>query len=180
MAGAIEYDVVILTSDHSFSGQLSLRDQRLSDFLNSRQNTFLTLNQVSVARLSDPGKILEQDLLGVVSKGEVQIAFEPPQKAIPVANRFFGYVRKEHTDVFIAMESMELRGVMHTNGPLELERFMATPSDAFVPVTNATVTLQANTRYVIQQAAVMVNVHQIRYIAKVGGSGVMPKSAALP
>ncbi len=176
MAEAINYDVVILTADHSFSGQLLLRDQRLSDFLNARHNTFITLTKVSVARLSDPGKVLEQDSNAVLTKGNVQIAFEPPQKAIDPANRFYGYVRKEHTDVFIAMESMEVRGVLHTPGPLELERFVAAPTDPFVPLTNAIVTLQANTRYVIQQGAIMVNVHQIRYVAKVAGSGITAKS----
>lgn len=177
MAEAIDYDVVVLTSDHSFSGLLSLRDQRLSDFLNARHNTLMNLTKVSVARLNDPGKVLEQDLYAVLTKSNIQIAFEPPQKAIDAASRFFGYVRKEHTDVFIAMESMEVRGVLHTPGTLDMERFIAMPTDPFVPVTNATVTLQANTRYVIQQAAIMVNVYQIRYLAKVGGSGVMSKQA---
>lgn len=135
----------------------------------------LSLSKVSVARLSDPGKVLEQDLSAVLNKSEVMIAFEPPQKAIPAANRFYGYVRKSHTDVFMAMASMEIRGVLHTPGVLELERFMAMPTEPFVPLTDATVTLQANTRYVIQQGAIMVNVHQIRYLARVGGSGVMPK-----
>ncbi len=175
MAEAIEYEVVVLTSDHSFSGQLTLRDQRLSDYLNSRQNTLITLTKVSVARLSDPSRVLEQDSHAALTKSNVQVAFEPPQKAIPPAHRFFGYVRKERTDVFIAMESMEVRGVLHTPGNLEVERFIASPSENFVPVTNAMVTLQANTRYIIQQAAIMVNVYQIRYIAKVSGSAVLPK-----
>src|SRR5574342_477021 len=102
MAEAIEDEVVVITSGHSFSGQLTLRDQRLSDYLNSRQNTLITLTKVSVARLSDPSRVLEQDSYAALTKSNVQIAFEPPQKAIPTANRFFGYVRKERTDVFIA------------------------------------------------------------------------------
>ncbi len=167
MASTIDYDIVILTSNHSFSGKVSLRDQRLSDFLNNRHDAFFALTKVSVARLNDPGNVLEQDAQAVITKNDVLIAFEPPQKAIPAANRFFGYVRKERTDVFIAVEGMEIRGILHTNGPLELERFLALSSDLFVPVTNARVTLQANTRYVIEQAAIMVNVRQIRYLAKV-------------
>jgi hypothetical protein len=66
---------VVLTSDHSFSGQLSLRDQRLSDFLNNRQNTFIVLRQVRVARLADPSKILEQDSHAALSKSTLLIAF---------------------------------------------------------------------------------------------------------
>jgi uncharacterized protein DUF6812 len=175
MAEAIEYDVVVLTSNHSFSGRISLRDQRLSDYLNTRQNTFITLTDVRVARLSEPGRVLEQDLSAVLPKSNVQIAFEPPQKAIPPANRFYGYVRKERTEVFIAMESMEVRGVLHTPGAPDLERFISMRSDPFIPVTNALVTLQANRHFMIQQAAIMVNVYQIRYLAKVSGSGVLPK-----
>ena len=171
----INYDVVILTADHSFSGQLVLRDQRLSDFLNNRQNTFIVLRKVSASRLSDPTKVLEQDSHAVIAKNAVLIAFEPPQQAVQAPHRLFAHVAKEKTDVFIALEGMEVRGVLHSSGPLELDRVIVSPNEPFLALTNATVTLQANTRFVIQQDAVMVNVHEIRYLGKVGSS-VMPKN----
>jgi len=171
----INYDVVILTADHSFSGQLVLRDQRLSDFLNNRQNTFIVLRKVSVSRLNDPSKVLEQDSHAVVAKDAVLIAFEPPQQTVQASHRLFAHVAKERTDVFIALEGMEVRGVLHSSGQLELDRIIATPNEPFIPLTNATVTLQANTRFVIQQDTVMINVHEIRYLGKMG-SGVMLKN----
>ncbi len=179
MNQAIDYDVVILTADHSFSGRLSLHDQRLSDFLNNRHNTIIILHQVSVSRLSDPSKVLEQDSHAIIAKDAVLIAFEPPQKTIQPGHRLFAHVAKEKTDVFIALEGMEVRGVLHSNGPLELDRIIATPSEHFIPLTNAIVTLQANTRFMIQQDAVMINVHEIRYIGKVG-SMVLPKNPSTP
>ena len=175
MNEAINYDVVILTADHSFSGQLELRDQRLSDFLNNRHNTFIILRKVSVSCLADPAKVLEQDSQAVIAKEAVLIAFEPPQKAIQASHRLFAHVAKEKTDVFIALEGMEVRGILHTTGQLELDRIIATPNEPFIPLTDATVTLQANTRFVIQQNAVMINVHAVRYLGKVGSS-VMPKN----
>lgn len=175
MNETINYDVVILTADHSFTGQLSLRDQRLSDFLNNRQNTFIVLRQVRVSRLSDPSKVLEQDAHAVIKKDAVLIAFEPPQQNVQASHRLFAHVAKEKTDVFIALEGMEVRGVLHSSGQMELDRVIATPNESFIPLTNATVTLQANTHFVIQQDAIMVNVHEIRYLGKVGSS-VMPKN----
>jgi len=176
----VDYDVVLLTADHSFAGQITLRDQRLSDFLNNRHNTFVALRKVSVSRLSDPGKVMEQDSHAVVAKDTVLIAFEPPQKAIPATKRLFGYVAKQQTDVFIALDGMEVRGVLHTNGPLELDRIIATPNEPFIAVTQATVTLHANTRFMIQQDAIMVNVHAIRYLGKVGSSVTLKQPPTLP
>jgi hypothetical protein len=179
MNQTINYSVVILTADHSFSGELSLRDQRLSDFLNNRQNTFIVLRKVSVSRLSDPSRVLEQDSHAVIAKNAVLIAFEPPQQSIQAAHRLYAHVAKEKTDVFIALEGMEVRGVFHSTGPLELDRIIATPGEPFIALTHATVTLQANPRFVIQQDAVMVNVHEIRYVGKVG-STVIPRNPPPP
>lgn len=179
MNPTINDNVVILTADHCFSGELVLQDQRLSDFLNNRHNTFMVLRKVSVARLSDPSKALEQDSHAVIAKEAVLIAFEPPQEAIPSSHRLFAHVSKVKTDVFIALEGMEVRGILHTTGPLELDRIIATPNEPFIPMTNATVTLQANTRFVIQEDTVMINVHAIRYLGKVG-SMVMPKKPPTP
>ena len=96
----------------------------------------------------------------------LQTIFEPPQKAIPPAKRFYGYVRKQAHEVFVVMEGMEIRGVLHTTGDLDLRRVITTSGESFLPLTKAVVTLDANERYVIEQEAIMINANLIRYIAK--------------
>lgn len=158
------YHVVILTARHSISGQLVLNEQRLSDFLNDRRDTTLTLLNTQVARLNDPSKILQQHSESVIPKAWVVIAFEPPQKEIPASKRLFGYVQKQRHQVFLVLEGMEVRGTLHTPSNLDLRRLLASTNDSFMPITQAVVNLYENDRYVIEQEAIMFNTHLLRYI----------------
>jgi len=149
------------------TGELLYREQRLSDFLNDRRDTVISLRNVQVARLNEPGKILQQHPAGVVPKAWVLAIFEPPQKGIPPTKRFYGYVRKVTHEVFLVMEGMEIRGTLHTTADLDLRRVLTASGESFLPLTKAVVTLDANERYIIEQDAIMVNTGLIRYIAKV-------------
>lgn len=163
---SVVYSVVVLTTRHSITGELLFRDQRLSDFLNDRRETVISLRNVQVARLTEPGKVLQQHPAAVVPKAWVVVIFEPPQTAIPPAKRFYGYVKKQAHEVFLVMEGMEVRGTLHTTVDLDLRRILTSSGESFLPLTKATVTLDANDRYIIEQEAIMVNANLIRYIAK--------------
>jgi hypothetical protein len=167
MADETSYSIVVLTARHSISGELRLREQRLSDYLNDRRETTITLRDTRIARLTDPGKIIQKNDLAVIPKAWAIVAFEPPQKAIPPAKRFYGYVRKQMHAVFIVLEAMEVRGTLHTTSDLDLRRVMTISTDPFLPLTKAVVTLAVNDRFIIEQEAVMINSSLIRYIAKV-------------
>ncbi len=163
---SVSYSVVVLTARHSITGELLFRDQRLSDFLNDRRETVISLRNAQVARLREPGKILQTHPAAVVPKAWVVAIFEPPQKGIPPAKRFYGYVRKQAHEVFLVMEGMEVRGILHTTGDLDLRRVITTSGESFLPLTKAVVTLDANERYLIEQDAIMINANLIHYIAK--------------
>ena len=162
-----DIDVVVLTARHSISGRLLL-DQRLSDFLNDRQYTALNLRETKIARLNDPSRVLQQHEESVIQKTWAVVAFEPPRKGTNVGQRLFGYVPKMRHEVFLVLEGMEVRGTLHTAGPLDLRRMLATTSDSFVPITQAVVSLYENDRYVIEQEAIMVNIRLLRYIGTIG------------
>lgn len=170
----VERDIVLLTADHSFAGQISIRDQRVSDFFNNRHNTAINLRKVTVARLNDPSKVVEQDSSSAIAKDSVLIAFAPSPKTVPATERLFGFGTKQPLDVFIALDGMEVRGVLHASGAPELDRIITTPAEMFMEVTQATITLQANPRFIIQQDEIMVNVHAIRYLGRVGSGAVKP------
>jgi hypothetical protein len=159
------YQVVILTARHSVSGEIQLQDQRLSDFLNDRRDTSMRLLDTRVARLNDLSKIIQRNAEAVILKALISVAFEPPQKAIPPSKRLYGYVRKQQYDVFLMLEGMEVQGILHTAGELDLRRFLVASTESFLPITRATVYLDANDRYVIEQDAILVNARLIRYIA---------------
>lgn len=159
------YQVVLLTARHSISGEITLQDQRLSDFLNDRRETTLRLTNTQVARLSDPSKVIQRNPEAVITKSLIAVAFEPPQHAIPSSKRLFGYVHKQQYEVFLMLEGLEIHGILHTTGDLDLRRCLTLSMDSFLPITRATVYLDASDRYVIEQDAILVNARWIRYIA---------------
>lgn len=157
-------NIVCLTARHSIAGDLLLQDRRLSDFLNDRRDTAFALSNTHIARLSEPSRILEQHAESVIPKSWVVVAFEPPQTALAQGKRLFGFVQKQRYDVFLIMEGMEVRGTLHSPGNLDLRRLLATTSDSFVPITQAVVSLYENDKYIIEQDAIMINTHLLRYI----------------
>lgn len=163
---ALPYQVVIFTQQHSISGVVFLRDQRLSDFLNDRREKNVMLRNAKVARLANPAKVLEKTQISIVPKSGIVLAFEPPQKTSPPVRRFIKY-SKQRYEVFIILDGMEVRGAIHVQGALDLLRIMADSGDSFLPITQASVSIEANPVLLLQREAVVINTQRIRSIGEV-------------
>jgi hypothetical protein len=170
----IPFQVVIFTQYHSISGGLFLREQRLSDFLNDRRDTTIMLRNASVARLAEPAKILERTSFSVIPKTGIVLAFEPPQKTAPPPRRFVKYP-KEKYEVFLALDTLEVRGEVNVQGPLDLRHIITNVAQSFLPITQATVTIKENPAMVLKREAVLVNLQFIRFMGD-----MEPKSPTQP
>jgi hypothetical protein len=174
MAGTtIPYQVVIFTSQHSISGGIFLHEQRLSDFLNDRRDKNILLRNASTARLENPGKVIEKTQATLLPKAGIVMAYEPPQK-VALPPRFIKY-SKEKYDVFLIMDGMEIRGQLHMTGPLDLLRILTDAGDSFLPITHASVMIQANPNFLLRPEAVLVNTQRIRLMGE-----MEPKEPAEP
>jgi len=162
----INYQIVIFTNRHTITGDLILKDKRLSDHINERVDTMLGLRNVTVARLENPAQPLYSMPTAVVPKSSIVLIFEPPQNAIPPSNRFFGYTKKEKHEVFLIMDSMEIRGVLHTLFNPDFRLVLVNLPDAFQPITNAVIRLEANPTLVVRQDTILFNTQRVRFIAE--------------
>jgi hypothetical protein len=156
------YQVVLFTQHYSITGGLFLREQRLSDFLNDRRDTSILMRNTAVARLDQPAKIIEKTGSSVIPKTGIVLAFEPPQKKVSTG-RFIKYPKQKY-DVFLALDGMQVHGKLNQQGPLDLRHAFANLSESFLPITQATITLNAAPTLVIKQEAVLVNVQRIRFL----------------
>jgi hypothetical protein len=160
-------DVVVFTRYHSFSGRVTLRDQRLSDMMNDRRETVMQVANAAIARLSAPSKVVNQHKVAVLGKEHVALIFEVAEQPTASLKRPYAFTLKQAFDVFLVLESLEVRGVMHTTGNfdvLELHRLVAVSGDKFMPVTDATVTLPGMDFQ--KRSGVLVNVNHIHSISK--------------
>ncbi len=163
---SIPYQVVIFTHEHSISGGVFLRDRRFSDFLNDRRDTSIMVRNASVARLENPAKVLEKTVISFIPKAGIVLAFEPPQPVQPTSPRFIKYP-KEKYDVYLIMDGMEAHGVVHMQGSLDLLHVLAEPAQSFLPITKASVTIQANPNLLLRQETILVNTQRIRFIGEI-------------
>ena len=159
------FQVVLFTEHYSIAGGLFLHEQRLSDFLNDRRDTSLMMRSSSIAKLSDPAKVLEKTLISIIPKAGVILAFEPPQKTTPRGRQFIRYPKNKY-DVFVGLEGMQVRGKLNQAGPLDLRQAVTNLSESFLPITEATVTLDINPGFVLKRDAILVNVQRIRFIGE--------------
>ncbi len=161
----IPYQIVIFTQQYSISGTIFLHEQRLSDFLNDRREKNILLRNASVARLENPTTVIENTLASILPKSGIVLAFEPPQKTVLPA-RFIKYP-KEKFPVFLVLDGMEVHGDVHVPGSFDLLTILADAGDTFLPITNASVTIEGNPDFVLTNEAVVVNPQHIRLIGEV-------------
>ena len=160
-------DVVVFTRYHSFTGRVSLREQRLSDMMNDRRETVMNVTDAAIARLSAPSKVINQHSVAVLGKEHISLIFELSEKSTGSLKRPYAFTLKRAFDVFLVVEALEVRGVMHTTGNfdvLELHRLVAVSGDKFLPVTGATVALPGMDFQ--KRSGVLVNVNHIHSISK--------------
>ena len=171
-----EAAIVALSYSHSIAGRLVLQEQRLSDMLNDRRESVVRLRDAVLTRLST-GKLIERNKLSIASKEHLVLVFEQGEHTAGSGKRPYAYTIKQAYHVFIVAHSFEVRGIMYSKGNLdiyELHRFIATSSDIFVPVVEATVILP-NGQEFRKQTGVMVNAPHIDYITKLD----LPSDASL-
>ena len=159
------FQIVIFTQDYSIAGGLFLRDQRLSDFLNDRRDSTILLRNASIARLEEPAKVIEKTPFSIIPKTSIVLGFEPPQKTTPTTRKFIKYPKQKY-DVFLALDSMQVRGKLNVQGPLDLRQAITNAAESFMPITEAMVILNANPAMTIKREAVLVNVQGIRFLGE--------------
>lgn len=158
--------VVLLTVDYCISGELELLDQRLSDFLNVREQTKISLHDGKLARLNTPGTSLRSDELIIIPKSRIAVAFESDKPTAPQARRFYSYVSKFACPVFVTAAGMQVSGNIQTQTNFDLRTLNLAVEDKFQPITEATVVFGEGDRYRIDPGTVMVNLRHVQYLAQ--------------
>jgi hypothetical protein len=61
---------------------------------------------------------------------------------------------------------MQVRGKLNQQGPVDLRQAMTNLSESFLPITEATVTLDVNPGFILKRDAILVNVQRIRFLGE--------------
>lgn len=156
---------VVYTPRHRIAGELSLRDERLSDFLNKRGESIIRLDNASISRASDPDAVLMQRATAVIHKRAALVVFGV--ESAPPAMSLYARVPKKSQEALLLVDTLEVRGRLHTTQALdviEMQR-LVTSQGSFMPVTDAVLSVDGAPEREVRETAVMVNIQHIRFIA---------------
>lgn len=160
--------VVVLTPRHRLTGEMNLRNQRLSDFLNDRLESVIRLDNASVSRASEPDAPVERRTTAVIHKRDALVVYGIDDQNAMASQRLYARVQKRTHEVLLVVDTIEVRGSLHTTEALDaaqLQRLVTSPG-AFLPITGALVNIDG---VALSHEALMVNIQQIRFVAKIEG-----------
>ncbi len=160
-------DVVIITSQHAFSGVLDFGAVRLSEFLNDRRETVIRLRDITISLMDKPSQVIARHPEAILPKQLAAIVFEQQLHAVPPDKRLYSYVKKIEHRVHVMVDGIAVEGYLHTVGNLDLKRIVSMPDQQFVPITQPLLSFYSGTHYVFKPNTVMVNSAHIQYIAAV-------------
>jgi hypothetical protein len=161
-------EIVIVIACHFIRGQVQLRDRRLSDILNDRQESSIYLSKTMLERIGQAKQQVASHQVAIVPKDRIVVAYEPAGKSTLNPHRLYARVKKQAQGVLVLANGLEIRGKLHSTERLDhvrLRELVATANGKFLPVTEATVNLCDADSEIIRQESILVNARYIDYIA---------------
>jgi len=128
----------IFTGSHRFSAQIALGHRRLADILNDRMTDFLTVENVYVSRINEPGNIIGTLPNASLLKSQITFIVVPTEEDGLSKEHKYNAFSKSIESVFITLPSFEITGKLEIIGKFDLKAILAIGTTKFMPVFNGT------------------------------------------
>lgn len=126
----------IFTSSHRFSAQISLGHRRLADVLNDRMTDFLTVENVYVSRINEPGNIIGTLNNASLLKSQITFIVVPTEEDGLSKEHKYNAFSKSVENVFVTLPSFEITGKLEIIGKFDLKAILAIGTTKFMPIFN--------------------------------------------
>lgn len=139
-----EIEIDVYTDTHHITGWLSTKEGRLSDTLNYELPHIMVLSNASSTRLHEPEESPTQGSFMHIDT--MAIAFTVPRSPEPrlqdrQRHRTFEYVEKERHKAVVRLPPFVFEGYLHLPKGNEVERSLWSLTPAFIPLSDAKVSL---------------------------------------
>jgi len=153
------------TFDHVIRGFVDTPQERLSDFLNLKNDTSVLIRDVQVSRLLGLGKTPP------ISMPETRmekhsILFAYPVERDMTQKSIYRRVTRQVYPVAVIMPSFELVGSIHLSEKLEIRRILLSRSDDFIPLTEATAIYSLYPAVTIWRSTILFNKNRMILIGE--------------
>lgn len=142
------WDVELLTSTHSLTGQISTHGRRVTDFLNDDSRQLIALLGVRSFSLDQPQAAVVFSRFAQVNKETILLVIlerTVPDWVTRQRRRPLEYVLKDRHPVQIVIPPFQVTGSVHLIKGITLEQVLLDIAPGFIPLS------QANIRYLPQE-----------------------------
>lgn len=167
-------EVELYTADQVIRGFVETAGERLSDILNIKTESALTLSQVQISRLLNVGKAPPLRLtLARVEKSSLLFAV-PVERDLTHKSLYRRAVRQGY-ELAVYLPNFELQGTIHLTERLDIRRVLVVRPEDFIPLTDAVATYVLYPQVCIRAGTMVVNKSKIVLIGeRVPGEGPPP------
>jgi len=126
----------IFTGSHRFSAQIPVGHRRLADILNDRMTDFLTVENIYVSRINEPGNIIGTLKSASLLKSQITFIVVPTEEDGLSKEHKYNAFSKSVENIFITLPSFEITGKLEIIGKFDLKAILAIGTTKFMPVFN--------------------------------------------
>ncbi len=130
-------EVEFYTFDHVIRGFVDTTQERLSDFLNLRNETFVLIRDAKISRLLGLGKS-PPILMPETRMEKHSILFAYPAENDMTTKSIYRRTQRQAYPVAVVMPNFELVGSIHLTEKFDIRRVFVSHQDDFIPLTEAT------------------------------------------
>ncbi len=167
-------EVELYTTDHVIRGFVETAGERLSDILNNKTESALTMTQVQVSRLLNVGKAPPMRLtLARIEKSS--LLFAVPVERDLTHKSLYRRAARQGYELAVFLPNFELRGTIHLTERLDIRRVLVVRPEDFIPLTDAEATYVLYPQVRIRAGTMVINKSKVVLIGEqVPGEGPPP------
>ena len=144
------------TGSYRLSATVQTYKRRLVDILEDRLTNYLDLSDVYVSRINNPGDIIATYQTGSLVKREINFVLLPNETDSIPQDRLYTSNRMKRS-IFTTIPSFEVNGQFLWLGEVDIKKILATETNKFLTVLNATATNSLFPKVSFQGPAILVN-----------------------
>jgi len=158
-------EVELYTIDHVIRGSIEMAGERMSDVLNLKTESALTLTNVEVSRLLNVKKSPPLHLPVVrIEKSNLLFAL-PVERDLTHKSLYRRAVRQGY-ELAVFLPNFELQGTIHLTERLDIRRVLVVRPEDFIPLTEAMATYVLYPQITFQASTIVFNKSKVIFIGE--------------
>jgi hypothetical protein len=153
------------TYDHVIRGFVDTPQERLSDFLNLKNETTVVIRDANISRLLSMGKSPPIHM-SETRMEKHSILFAYPVVRDMTTKSIYRRTSRQVYQVAIILPNFELVGSIHLTEKLEIRRILLSRPDDFIPITEATAIYSLYPAITIWRSTIVFNKNQMILIGE--------------